>query len=148
MNSRAGIYHVRARTRGPRDVPLVPFVPQMVRYKFYQSPVFFLNHAHSRLGFMYLTINTRNRATSHARRRAKIPHAFRRDHAEAANLWNISVHFRAAHRNCIFGKRNFVGSLGHVETAVIVPLWQEFVAWRMIQNRKYLPRVKCTPDSR
>lgn len=56
------------------------------------------------------------------RGRANIQRAFRRDYAEAReSLRYLRCIFRATHRNCIFGKRNFIGGLGHVERRNCTP---------------------------
>lgn len=151
MNSRAEIYHVRARTRGPRATTssghkwlVINFISRPGFFSF------FLNRAHSDLRFMYLTVNARNRATSHAEacENSTCVPTSSRSTRKPRNPWSIATQFSCDASKPYFRHTEFRSGASVTSNAVIVLLWQEFVAWRMIQNRKYLPRVKCTPGSR
>lgn len=115
----------------------------MVRYKSYQLPVFLIAPG---FGFQ-IYVSHRKYAKSR--------------HVPREGVRKFNVRFVAITREpriseisrCIFVQRietvfsaNGISSgVSVTSNAVIVPLWQEFVAWRVIQNRKYLPRVKYTP---
>lgn len=143
MNSRTEIYHICVRTGVSFSHHLFSFVPQMVRYKFYLPPILLI------ASWIYVSHRkyAKSCATSHAKacENSMCVSSWPRGSRESLKYLDVLFVQRI---ETVFLANGISLEVSVTSNAVIVPLWQEFVAWRMIQNRKYLPHVKCTPGSR